>query len=98
MQLLELRQQESVRHKIGRMFSPARNRPAMKRSPSLLPTPRRLRCRHVGQHFFDIGDPARAAQLLEEHIEVPQRSIGAQEIFEGDQNDPTRGEEPPSDG
>ena len=33
----------------------------------------------------DAGDPERAAQLLEEHIEVPQRvlrSLAAQEIFE----------------
>lgn len=48
----------------------------------------------------DAGDPARAAQLLEEHIEVPQRvlrSIAAQEIFEKDP-DSDRREEPSSNG
>ena len=36
----------------------------------------------------DAGDPERAAQLLEDHIEVPQRvlrSLAAQEIFEQDE-------------
>jgi DNA-binding GntR family transcriptional regulator len=36
----------------------------------------------------DAGDPERAAQLMEQHIEVPQRvlrSLAAQDIFEGEE-------------
>ncbi|HEY3945923.1 MAG TPA: FCD domain-containing protein, partial [Solirubrobacteraceae bacterium] len=46
----------------------------------------------------DAGDPERAAQLLEEHIEVPQRvlrSLAAQQIFE---EVPEEGEETSSNG
>ena len=46
----------------------------------------------------DAGDPVRAARLLEEHIEVPQRvlsSFASREIFEDD-HDQTRNEEPTS--
>ena len=49
----------------------------------------------------DAGDPARAAQLLEEHIEVPQRvlrSFAAQRIFEEEPDDHPREQEPSSDG
>jgi DNA-binding GntR family transcriptional regulator len=48
----------------------------------------------------DAGDPVRAAALLEEHIEVPQRvllSSAAQEIFEQEPHDHL-GEEPAGDG
>jgi DNA-binding GntR family transcriptional regulator len=44
----------------------------------------------------DAGDPDRAARLLEDHIEVPQRvlrSFAAREIFEDD-HDHSRNEEP----
>jgi DNA-binding GntR family transcriptional regulator len=30
----------------------------------------------------DAGDPERAAQLMEQHIEVPQRVLRSREIFE----------------
>jgi DNA-binding GntR family transcriptional regulator len=49
----------------------------------------------------DAGDPARAAQLLEEHIEVPQRvlhSFAAQQIFQAAPDDSNGGKEPASDG
>jgi DNA-binding GntR family transcriptional regulator len=49
----------------------------------------------------DAGDPERAAQLLEDHIEVPQRvlrSLAAQQIFEVAPDDGNRGEGPASGG
>lgn len=48
----------------------------------------------------DAGDPLRAARLLEEHIEVPQRMLrtfAGQSIFDHDP-DPNRDEESPADG
>ncbi len=48
----------------------------------------------------DAGDPGRAARLLEEHIEVPQRmirSVAAQPIFAPEPN-PDHDEEPRTDG
>jgi DNA-binding GntR family transcriptional regulator len=48
----------------------------------------------------DAGDPARAARLVEEHIEVPQRmlrSFAGQSIFKP-QPDQNQDEEPSADG
>jgi DNA-binding GntR family transcriptional regulator len=48
----------------------------------------------------DAGDPARAARLLEEHIEVPQRmirSVASEPIFAPEAN-PNHDEEPSADG
>jgi DNA-binding GntR family transcriptional regulator len=48
----------------------------------------------------DAGDPIRAARLLEDHIEVPQRMLRAftgQTTFDGELN-PNHDEEPSADG
>jgi DNA-binding GntR family transcriptional regulator len=48
----------------------------------------------------DAGDPERAARLLEEHIEVPQRVLRAADagsLFQGEDAQP-RDEEPPANG